>query len=210
MPVPWLGIFDTMLGLANLVRGTGARRPSNESQDNDRLATTSGGGALGQLGQVGQLEARLAGVVVAALKEAFDRDNRRLELEREQMEAERRRAERVLRLELLRQAAEREVGRLRLIAGLSAASWLGTLFFFGRVAGAGMGARIVLAVGWALLLGALATSFAGQSRLAASAAHLTADDDATAPPSAGVMGAAAPWLFVLGLAVIAGSVLFGG
>jgi len=207
MPVPWLGIFDTMLGLANLVRGTGAKRPSNESQDDDRLATTSGGGGLGQ---VGQLEARLAGVVVAALKEAFDRDNRRLELEREQMEAERRRAERVLRLELFRQAAEREVGRLRLIAGLSAASWLGTLFFFGRVAGAGMGARIVLAVGWALLLAALATSFAGQSRLAASAAQLTADDDATAPPSAGVMGAAAPWLFVLGLAVIAGSVLFGG
>ena len=35
------------------------------------------------------LEARLAGVVVAALKEAFDRDTRRLELEREQLDAER-------------------------------------------------------------------------------------------------------------------------
>ena len=40
----------------------------------------------------GALEARLAGVVVAALKEAFDRDSRRLELERDQLAAERLRA----------------------------------------------------------------------------------------------------------------------
>ena len=53
----------------------------------------------------GGLEARLAGVVVAALKEAFDRDTQRLELEREQLDAERQRAERALRLELRRQAA---------------------------------------------------------------------------------------------------------
>src|SRR5215471_11561855 len=131
MPVPWLGIFDTMLGIANLVRGSSARRPPDDAQS-DRLAT-SGPGALGHL------EARLAGVVVAALKEAFERDNRRLELEREQMEAERRRAERALRLELRRQAAERDMGRLRLVAGLAAASWLGTLFFVGRLAGAGFG-----------------------------------------------------------------------
>jgi hypothetical protein len=204
MPVPWLGLFDAALGLANLVRGTGPRRPANELQEGDRLATTAGGGALGQL------EARLAGVVVAALKEAFERDNRRLELERQQMEAERRRAERALRLELLRQAAEREVGRLRLIAGLAAASWLGTLLFFGRIAGAGVGGRVALGAGWALLLGALAASFAGQSKLAASAAQLTADEGATSPPSAGALGATAPWLFVAGLAVIAGSALFGG
>ena len=36
----------------------------------------------------------MAGVLVAALKEAFDRDSARLELERIQIEAERRRAER--------------------------------------------------------------------------------------------------------------------
>ena len=75
----------------------------------------------------GGLEARLAGVVVAALKEAFDRDTRRLELEREQLDAERERAERALRLELQRQAADREIGRLRLLAGVAVAGWLGTL-----------------------------------------------------------------------------------
>ena len=38
----------------------------------------------------GPLEARLAGVVVAALKEVFDRDSVRLEMERSQIDAERR------------------------------------------------------------------------------------------------------------------------
>ena len=38
-------------------------------------------------GPLGQLETRLAGVVVAALKEAFDRDRARMDLERTQMDA---------------------------------------------------------------------------------------------------------------------------
>ena len=82
---------------------------------------------------MGGLETRLAGVVVAALKEAFDRDTRRLDLEHEQMAAERLRAERALRLELRRQAADREIARVRLLAAAALASWLGTLFFAGRV-----------------------------------------------------------------------------
>ena len=40
-------------------------------------------------GMLGQLETRLTGVVVAALKEAFDRDRVRMDLERAQFEAER-------------------------------------------------------------------------------------------------------------------------
>jgi len=56
---------------------------------------------------LGQIETRLAGVVVAALKEAFDRDHQRLELERQHMAEERARAERALRLELIRQAGDR-------------------------------------------------------------------------------------------------------
>src|SRR5579862_5357282 len=58
-------------------------------------------------------EARLTGVVVAALKEAFDRDHARLELEQAQMAEDRRRQEEALRLELRRQAADRELSRLR-------------------------------------------------------------------------------------------------
>ena len=74
------------------------------------------------------------------LKEAFDRDSRRLDLEREQLAAERERAERALRLELRRQAADREIGRLRLLAGIAVASWIGTLFFSARLIGRGQAA----------------------------------------------------------------------
>ena len=69
------------------------------ADDPEQLAVSERGGPL---------EVRLAGVVVAALKEAFDRDHQRLELEREQIEAERMRAERLLRIELARQAGNRE------------------------------------------------------------------------------------------------------
>ena len=43
-------------------------------------------------GTVAQIQARLAGVAVAAIKEVFDRDSARLEMERAQLEAERQRA----------------------------------------------------------------------------------------------------------------------
>src|SRR6476646_10287602 len=105
MPLPWLQLIDAALGIANFARGRKAAAPPDEGlQQLDAGARAPGG-----------LEARMAGVVVAALKEAFDRDSRRLELEREQLAAERQRAERALKLELLRQAGDREVGRLRLL-----------------------------------------------------------------------------------------------
>src|SRR5437867_2644939 len=151
MAVPWLRIFDTLLGLSDLTR----RRPSAHEEP----PMMPGSHALGHL------ETRLAGVVVAALKEAFDRDSRRLELEREQVEAERRRHERALRLELLRQAGDREIGRLRLVAGIAVAASIGALLFVARVASAPVGARFALAVGWLLLLGSIAASFGGQSQI---------------------------------------------
>src|SRR5439155_14122125 len=107
---------------------------------------------------VGHLETRLAGVVVAALKEAFDRDSRRLELEREQLEADRLRTERALKLELLRQSGDREIGRLRLIAGVAVVSWIGTLFFSPRLVEGALSARLALGAGWLLLLAALAAA----------------------------------------------------
>src|SRR5437870_8771257 len=118
MPVPWLRIIDTIFGVTDFARG---RLP--RAQSDGPVQLVPGSRALGHL------ETRLAGVVVAALKEAFDRDTRRLELEREQLEAEHARAERGLRLELRRQAGEREIGRLRLVAGVAVVSWLGSLFF---------------------------------------------------------------------------------
>src|SRR5512140_370382 len=118
MGVPWLRILDALIGVSNIATRSSPRAVAGEQE---QLAP--GSRALGHL------ETRLAGVVVAALKEAFDRDSRRLELEREQLEAERQRADRALRLELVRQAGDREIGRLRLLAGVGVACWIGTLFF---------------------------------------------------------------------------------
>src|SRR5437879_4282565 len=120
MAVPWLRLLDMLIGVTDFARSGRGTRTQAEAESQQLAAGSRA---------FGHLETRLAGVVVAALKEAFDRDTRRLELEREQVEAERARAERALRLELLRQAGEREIGRLRLIAGFAVASWLGTLFF---------------------------------------------------------------------------------
>src|SRR5204863_1939163 len=116
--VPWLRIIDGVLGATDLVRWVKGQPP----------AEAPGAGAL---------ETRLAGVVVSALKEAFDRDHQRLELERQRIDEERERAERLLRLEWLRQAGEREIARLRVMAGVALAGWLGTLFLVARLTAVG-------------------------------------------------------------------------
>src|SRR5437763_9335040 len=133
MALPWLRILDALIGVTDLARSRKIRTMADEQQQQQQLEV---GGRT-----VGGVEARLAGVVVAALKEAFDRDTRRLELERDQAAAERERAERALRLELRRQAGDREIGRLRLLAGGAIASWLGTLFFSARLVGGPPAAR---------------------------------------------------------------------
>src|SRR5205814_8981838 len=147
--------IDTLIGITDIAvrRRPPAREPEQELRLDDRAG-----------GPLGGLEARLAGVVVAALKEAFDRDTRRLELERAELEAERERAERALRLELRRQAGDREIGRLRLMAGIAVGSWIGTLFFSARLAGGPMSARVMLGAGWLLLLVALSLALAAQAR----------------------------------------------
>ncbi len=145
MAVPWFRVLDAVIGLTDIaLRGRAGRSPAGDEER--RLAR--GGSAPGTL------ETRLAGVVVAALKEAFERDSRRLDLEREQMEAENVRAERALRLELRRQAGDRELARLRLVAVVAVASWIGTLLFSVRLIGGSLGARVTLGAGWALLLAA--------------------------------------------------------
>jgi hypothetical protein len=160
----------------------------------------------------GQLEARMTNVVVAALKEAFDRDANRLELEREQAERERIRGERMLKLELLRQAGDREIGRLRLMAGIAIGSWIGTLFFSARLVGGPIAGRVMLGGGWLLLLASLALSFGAQARVSRTLSRadeaLTANargDDVTAAAA----GAVVPWLIVIGLALIGFAVLIG-
>jgi hypothetical protein len=191
MAVPWLRLIDAALGLGDVVRRARARGPEEEARQ-----VAIGPSALGGI------EARLAGVVVAALKEAFDRDHQRLELERQQIEAERQRAEKALRLEMLRQAGDREIGRMRMVAGVALAVWLGTLLLASRLL-EGAAGRVTLGIGWLLLLVAIALAFNEQSRIARAMA--TADDRLSVDTltSAGAAGTVAPWLVVGGLAATA-------
>jgi hypothetical protein len=192
MPIPWLQLVDAALGVANFARGRRAPEPPAEAGQQIDAANRAPAG----------LEARLAGVVVAALKEAFDRDSRRLELEREQLAAERQRAERLLRLELHRQAGDREIGRLRLLAGVAGTAWIGSLLLLSRVTGGGIGARVTLGFGWLLLLGAIAASFTAQSRVASITDALTSGDDDRRAIGSGGAGAAALWLMICGLVLV--------
>ena len=187
MPLPWLQLIDAGLGIANFARGRKSAAASDEPP-----ANLEGGGRA-----PAGLDARLAGVVVAALKEAFDRDSRRIEFERELADAERRRNERALQLELQRQAGEREIGRMRLMAGVAGAAWLATLLLVARLAGS-VGARVALGCGWLFLLGAIAASFTAQSRIAAAIDAQAAGDDRQ-PIRAGASGGFALWLTICGL-----------
>jgi hypothetical protein len=153
-------------------------------------------------GLAGQIEARLTNVVVAALKEAFDRDHARLELERGHLEEERRRAAAALQAEIRRQAIDRELSRLRLLAGAAMVGWIASIAILaGGLTGSTTAARSVLAAGWVLLLGALGAAFMAQGRIGTS---LPGDSQNVATGPAGV---AALWLLITGLAATAVSLL---
>jgi hypothetical protein len=204
MPVPWLRVLDLAIGVASLVRGRTGRSALTTGRG-DTLS--SGPGAW----TGGHLESRLTGVVVAALKEAFDRDHTRLEIEREQIEAERRRAERALRLELVRQAGERELSRLRLLAGVALASWLATLLFATGSVGT-WGGRAALGAGWLLLLGALGAALAGQARVGRALDRVGDDLDDRAEAKDVVPSRSVAWesgLILAGLAAVAVGVFVG-
>ena len=151
--------------------------------------------------QASHIEARLTNVVVAALKEAFDRDHLRLELERAQLHDQRRRAEESLRLELGRQAVERELARLRLLAGAAMLGWIvSVLLLAARLGEASTTSRAALAAGWLLLLGAVGSAFAAQRHIGASLI------DSGRPPDTPWAGPSL-WLLVAGLVLATGSLL---
>ena len=149
----------------------------------------------------GRLETRLAGVVVAALKEAFDRDRTRMELERSQIESERRRAEEALAAEApatgsgagARPApARRGHGH----CGVDAVGRAGRRGCPGMRAGL---PRALLGTGWALAFAALGCTFASWQQISAwtiRTAGATSGSDS--PTSAAA--SAAPWTLLLALA----------
>ena len=155
---------------------------------------------------LGPLETRLAGVVVAALKEAFDRDKARMDLERDTLEGERSRAERALAAELRRQAADRALAQLKLIAIFAGLVLLVSGVLAAWIVGMRNGAAaVLLTVGWTLAVAALGCVFAAWQQVSVWASQ-------TGPPPAGTSPLAwvAPWLFLGALAAVAGSLLLAG
>lgn len=189
--------FDTVMALREVAkRVTGG--PPPPASDPGSLTQSGGGGGL-----AGHLEARLTNVVVAALKEAFDRDHARLELERAQLEEQRRRAEEAMRQELRRQAADRELGRLRLLSATALVGWIASVgIFVARLGSATTPSKLLMAGGWLLLLAALATAFTAQGN---AGREIAAGGDGSTAARA---GSVAVWLLTAGLALAAISLMF--
>lgn len=172
MAIPWLRLIDVALGLNDVVRarrtGTGASRT--------QLSSAAAAAR--------PRDTRLAAVMMGALKEVFDRDSARHEFERQRAEEdrlraeeERLRAERALRLELLRQAGDRETERARTLFIAALVAVIGSLFLFARGA-AGTGGRVSLGLATLLMLASIAVSSAEQGRISR---LLAVGDDRLAP-----------------------------
>lgn len=193
MALPWLRLIDMALSLTDVARRVKAR---NEPSDGARQT------ALSTVSALGGIETRLASVVVGALKEAFDRDSQRLLIEREKLEAERLRAERLLKLELLRQAGERELARLRTIGAAAIVGWLGVLLLAMRTS-LGSGGRLLLGLSASSLLCALVCVYLEQQRQVRAMAVADERLSVESATASGVPGIAAPWLVAVGYAAAA-------
>jgi hypothetical protein len=190
-------VAQAVIGIADASRR--ALAPGPRSDDVDGLATG---------GLFGQLEARLTGVLVSALDEAFKRDAARLEIERAALEDQRRRAEEALRLELVRQAGDRALIRMRALGGLALVIWLVSVVFAMRFPEgmAGIG-RIILALGWACLAGSLAGCVAASTAIARWLARAQTQRVSPEEVPEGGASAAAPWLVLGGLVLVGASLL---
>jgi hypothetical protein len=181
MPIPWLRLFDTVLYVFDITR-PGARRPASREEGIVKDPPARGGWIVERL---------------------VEREQKRIEFERERMEVERARADRTLKLDLLRHAGDREIGRLRLTAGIAVTGLIGALLFWAQLVAAAftaIGTRLLLGSAWTLLVAALALSFAGQKNVAGALARI---DEANSMGSvtAGTAGKLAPWLLIGGLAL---------
>jgi hypothetical protein len=181
-------VFDTVVSVLDL-RKENSKEPEASPQPQQQPPTFAD-----------QIEARLTNVVVAALKEAFDRDHARLEMERTHLEEQRRRAEEAVRLELRRQAIDREIGRLRLLAAAGLTGWVASaaLLLF-RLQGIAPASRGLLILGSLLLLSSVGSAFSAQGIIAG-----LREEEALRTPAS----AASLLLLLSGLALTAISLLF--
>lgn len=195
MPVPWMRVLDAVSGLVQLSSRFRREEASSDVAAGDPVVR-----------QGGPLEARLAGVVVAALQEAFDRDRARMELERSQVEAEQRRAADALAAELRRQASERALAQLRLIAVIAVGVWMLSAALAVLLPGMRAGVpRGLLAAGWALAFASLGGAFAGWQRISERTAGAAALTPVSPAASAGAFWA--PWLLLGALGLVASALL---
>lgn len=188
----WAAVFDTVGTIAKMARRMG--QGAVEGLAGNPPGTPA----------PGQLEAGLAGVVVAALKEAFDRDSVRMEMERSQIDAERRRAEDLLRAELRRQAADRILAQLRLVAVIAIGTWALSAVLGALMPGMREGLpRLLLGTGWVFALAALGSAFAAWQ-------HVSVQSADTSGGAAVLNHAAAmyaPWLLITALALTGAGLL---
>ena len=187
----WVKIVDTVMTLWE------PRRPEETERPRE-----SGLPQGSPTGFAEQMEMRLTNVVIAALKEAFDRDHQRLELERAHLEEQRRRAEEAARMELRRETISHEVGRQRLLAGIALIGWIVAVVFLAvRHGDMSVLSKAMLASGWLLFIGSLTMAFATQAKLNAYLLKPNMEPDLESA------GNGALWLLVAGLALSATSLL---
>lgn len=188
-------VFDAVGNLAQL---------SGRARQPERTSSAPGEPPAGPLAH---LEQRLAGVLVAALSEAFDRDRARMDLERSALEAERARAEAALRAELHRQALDRAIGQIRVIAIASVAVWMVSAALTAAIPGMRTGsARVLLASGWLCVVAALGCAFSAWQRLSPAADPNAASSTAAAATGPGIALQTASWL-LLGAIALSGAAL---
>lgn len=193
-------IVDTVMSLWEPAKPQDS--PTTASQRDLRQPFDAALSQSGPSGFAEQIELRLTNVVIAALKEAFDRDHQRLELERTHLEEQRRLAEQAARIELRRETISQEVGRLRLLSGIALIGWIVAIVVLAvRHGDLSIISKAMLAGGWLLFIASLTTAFATQAKLNAC---LLKPDDGLDLESA---GNSTLWLLVTGLALSALSLL---
>jgi hypothetical protein len=146
-------VFDTVMSVIDATK----EQPSPPAKSGDPQAPVPSFGD--------QIEMRLTNVVISALKEAFNRDEARLELERTHLEEQRRRAEETMRIELRKQAADRELSRLRLLGVAGMVAWIACMLLLVLRSSAPTTRGLLIAAA-ILSLSSLGSSFMAQSRIA--------------------------------------------
>ena len=198
MPLaPWLRALSVVGTVAEATRLFRTGRGSARTADTPAAPDAS------------DLERGLANVVVAALREAFDRDRARFELERDEREAARAQAEQAGRADRQRQAGIQGVGQVRLLAVMCVTVWVASAAAAGFLAPVPTSAKWLLGSGWTALGMALAAAFVAHWHLATWLAGEPNDLGTSSPLPNIAAYTALPWLVLAGFVLTAASILVG-